>query len=57
MSDLKRYICTARTTVSDTWETYAKSEEDALRNFQKRECAITSYNFGEWEIGEIEEKG
>ena len=56
MSDYKKYTCTASTTVTQTWETYAKSAEDAQKNFQKRECAITAHDFGEWEIGEIEEK-
>lgn len=55
MSDYKKYTCTARTNVTQTWETYAKSPEEAAANFKKRECSITSNNFDDWEIGEIEE--
>jgi hypothetical protein len=52
MSEHKRYTCTAKTTVTQTWETYAKSAEEAAANFKKRECAITSNIFDEWEIDE-----
>lgn len=55
MSEFKRYTCVATTTVTQTRETYARSAEDAAKNFAKHECAITSHDFGEWEITDVKE--